>query len=79
MTVEEYYAATVEIDLPTQLIDGELVVNHPSPLHGVLQVRIAGAFDAWIRAASGHGRAAMPTDVVLGDYDAYAPDPPLGR
>ncbi len=44
MTVEEYYAATVEIDLPTQLIDGELVVNHPSPLHGVLQVRIAGAF-----------------------------------
>ncbi len=74
MTVEEYYAATAEVDLPTQLIDGELVVSHPSPLHGVLQVRIGGALHAWISAAPGRGIASAPTDVILGDYDAYAPD-----
>ncbi|MGI8592785.1 MAG: Uma2 family endonuclease [Solirubrobacteraceae bacterium] len=74
MTVEEYYATAVEIDLPTQLIDGELVISHPSPLHAVLQLRLATAFGAWTQAGPERGLAALPTDVVLGEHDAYAPD-----
>ena len=74
MTVDEYYATPVKVDLPSQLIDGEVVVSHPSPLHGILQVRLVSALAAWTQAGPKRGIVVLTTDVILDDYDVYGPD-----
>jgi Uma2 family endonuclease len=74
MTVDEYYALTIEGDRRTQLIGGELVVSEPLPIHAVLQARLLGALQAWVDGGPRRGIAGGPTDVALTDHDAYGPD-----
>jgi Uma2 family endonuclease len=73
MTSEEYFAVTVEGDR-TQLIGGEMVVNDPRPIHGVLQARLVSALQVWTDGADGRGLVILPTDVVMTDHDVYGPD-----
>jgi Uma2 family endonuclease len=73
MTVEEFFAAEIEADW-AQLIDGQIVVSHPRPLHGVVQVRLAAALESWVSASAGRGLAVLTTDVVMDEYNAYGPD-----
>ncbi len=73
MTVDEYYAITVEGDRK-QLVDGAIVVNEPELIHGVLQFRLATALGKWIEGGEGRGIASMPTDVVVDRHNVYGPD-----
>ena len=73
MTADEYYAVSTEGDC-TQLVDGAIVVNEPKLIHGVVQLRLAAAFDNWIDAGPGRGIASMPTDVVVDEHNVFAPD-----
>jgi Uma2 family endonuclease len=73
MTAEEYFAVSVEGDR-RQLVDGAIVVNDPSPIHGVLLFRIGFALQGWIDAGEGRGLVLPPTDVVLDAANVYGPD-----
>jgi Uma2 family endonuclease len=73
MTVEDYYAITVEGDRK-QLVDGVIVVNEPLSPHALLQGRIFGALFMWTTESAGRGVALFPTDVILGEHDVYGPD-----
>ena len=73
MTVEEYYAITVEGDRK-QLVDGRIVVNDPRVTHGILFTRLFGALLAWVGAEAGRGMLLPPTDVRLDDHNLFGPD-----
>lgn len=73
LTAEQYYSITVEGD-HKQLIEGALVVSEPKPIHGALQVRLAGALFVWTEAGEGRGLALMPTDVVMDEHNVFGPD-----
>jgi Uma2 family endonuclease len=73
MTVEEYYASSVEGD-HTQLVEGEIVVSEPKPIHAVLQGLLFVALHGWTEAADGRGQAMLTTNVSLDQYNVYAPD-----
>jgi len=73
MTVEQYYAITVEGDRK-QLVDGAIVVNEPKLIHAELQGRIYVALRAWAEAGAGRGVAFLPTDVRIDEHNLYAPD-----
>lgn len=73
MTVEEFYAVTVEGDRK-QLVEGELVVNDPKLIHALLQERLGYALGAWVRARRDRGQVFWPTDVRLDQHNVYGPD-----
>jgi Uma2 family endonuclease len=73
MTAERYYAVTVEGDR-TQLVDGQVVVDEPKTIHGVLQLRLGAALYDWIQTGTGRGLASMPTGVQMDEYNVYGPD-----
>src|SRR2546430_1549186 len=73
MTVEEYYAASVGGD-HTQLVEGEIVVSEPRPMHALLQTRLTVALFGWTQAADGRGLAIVTTNVELDAYNANGPD-----
>ncbi|HEX8743793.1 MAG TPA: Uma2 family endonuclease [Thermoleophilaceae bacterium] len=73
MTVDEYYAITVEGDRK-QLVDGAIVVNEPRLFHAVLQSRLHSALSAWIAEGDGRGIVTFPTDVRIDDHNLYGPD-----
>jgi len=73
MTADEYLAQDNE-DRRTQLIDGEIVMDEPRPLHQALVGQLHIALTDWIRAAPSRGRSWLPLDVVIDTYNVYAPD-----
>jgi Uma2 family endonuclease len=73
MTADEYYAISVEGDRK-QLVDGQIVVNQPKTIHGLLQARLGGELYAWAKAGEGRGLVVMPTDVKMDEYNVYGPD-----
>lgn len=73
MTVEDYYAITVEGDRK-QLVDGRIIVNDPRVTHGVLHTRLIAALYDWVRGGSGRGMVLPPVDVRLDDYNLFGPD-----
>jgi Uma2 family endonuclease len=73
ITADEYFAMSVEGDR-TELVGGQIVVDEPRPLHGVLQARITSALQVWVEAAQDRGLVILPTDVVMTQHDVYGPD-----
>lgn len=59
---------------PWNLVDGEVVVNEPTALHGAVVEELQFALSAWTRAEPGRGRVAVPLDVRLDDSNVFAPD-----
>jgi len=57
-----------------QLIDGEIVMNEPTRLHGHAQKVILFALESWIREADGRGAVCFPLDVRLDARNVYGPD-----
>lgn len=57
-----------------ELIDGELVVNEPLPIHAGLQARIVTRLSNWAEGDSGRGMVFTPTDVVTDEFNVYGPD-----
>jgi Uma2 family endonuclease len=73
MTAERYHAVSVEGDR-TQLVDGQIVVDEPKPIHGVLQLRLGAALYDWIRTGTSRGLALLPTGVEMDEHNVYGPD-----
>jgi Uma2 family endonuclease len=73
MTAEEYFAVSVEGDRK-QLVDGFIIVNDPTLLHNLAQVRILAELVKWIDTAPGRGMASTPTDVVVDEHNVFGPD-----
>jgi len=73
ITVEDYYAVTVEGDR-MQLVEGELVVNEPRFVHSLLQGGLYAALFNWARAGEGRGLVSLPTDVVIDEFNVFGPD-----
>ncbi|MEJ7818326.1 MAG: Uma2 family endonuclease [Thermoleophilaceae bacterium] len=75
MTAEEFLTEPVaERGRPWNLVDGEVVVNDPSALHGHLQGNLFFALESWTRAEPGRGHAVFPRDVALDELNVFAPD-----
>lgn len=75
MTADEFIAMPVpEHGRPWNLIDGEVVVNDPTVLHGEAQGNILFALESWSRAEAGRGRARLPADIQLDDRNVFIPD-----
>ncbi|MCK9248552.1 MAG: Uma2 family endonuclease [Solirubrobacteraceae bacterium] len=73
-TTANEYLAGEETEQWLELLDGQVVVNEPRPIHGLLSVRISTALHVWCTAAPGRGLVLPPIDVRMGDYDVFAPD-----
>jgi Uma2 family endonuclease len=76
MTATEFLALdlTERRSLRRELVDGEVVVNEPTWMHGRAQMVIASSLEAWTRAGLGQGRAGPPIDVRLDERNVHAPD-----
>lgn len=72
-TAKQFLAISVKGDFK-QLIEGEIVVGEPLPIHGALQVKLAAALQLWTEGADARGLALLPTDVILDEYNVYGPD-----
>ncbi|MBA3510067.1 MAG: Uma2 family endonuclease [Thermoleophilaceae bacterium] len=59
---------------PWNLVNGEVVVNEPTALHGEVAGELLFALETWARAERGRGRVALPRDVQLDDLNVFAPD-----
>ncbi len=56
------------------LVEGEVVVNDPRPLHNYVATDLIFALTAWARTEPGRGRVMIPIDVLLDDRNVYKPD-----
>lgn len=75
MTADEFLRLPEGTDGRTsQLVDGEVVMNEPSPRHQIVQGELFGALWLWARAAPGRGRVIPPLDVRMDDANVYGPD-----
>ncbi len=75
MTADQFMALPVPArGRPWNLVDGEVVLNGPTPLHGAVQGNLFFALESWVRARAGRGRVALPLDVMLDTSNVFAPD-----
>lgn len=75
MTAEEFLALPApECSQRRQLVDGEVVVNEPRPLHQRVLMDLAFALESWTREEPSRGEVTLPLDVRLDDRNVYAPD-----
>ena len=75
MTAQEFIEMPVpQHGRPWNLVDGEVVVNHPTPLHADVQTRLIGALWAWTKAGPDRGKVSVPLDVRIDERNVYAPD-----
>ena len=76
MTADEFLALPVqEHGWPWSLVDGELVVNDPTALHGHVQTNLLLALETWARAERGlRGATVFPRDVELDERNVFKPD-----
>jgi len=74
-TAEEFLALPVpERGRPWNLVDGEVVVNEPTALHGSVQGNLLFALESWARAEAGRGQVTLPRDVRIDERNVFAPD-----
>ena len=75
MTAEEFLTLPEpELGWPVSLIEGEVVMNDPTVLHGEVQGELYLALATWVRAGSGRGNVALPLDVKLDERNVFKPD-----
>ncbi len=79
--VAEHMTAAKFLDLPVpergrpwNLVNGEVIVNDPTALHGEVVEELQFALGAWTRAEPGRGKVAVPLDVKVDDRKVFAPD-----
>jgi Uma2 family endonuclease len=75
MTAQEYLDTPEPLQRPnTELVEGEVVVHEPTPLHQDVKLELIYALGHWCRQAPGRGRTWLPLDVVINDRNVFAPD-----
>ncbi len=73
MTAQEYLARADET-VRTNLVEGEVVVNEPTPTHQIVLFELLRALDRWVTAESSRGDVSLPLDVLIDERNVYAPD-----
>lgn len=73
MTADDYLALG-EGHPRTQLIEGEVVVTEPTPLHQVVLLDLLRALDGWTLASAHRGTVSLPLDVKLDERNVFGPD-----
>ena len=63
-----------ELGRPWNLVEGEVVVNDPTALHGEVVEILLFALGSWTRATPGRGRVTVPRDLRIDDRNVFAPD-----
>ncbi len=58
----------------TSLVEGEVVVHLPTPLHSHVRGDLDFALQSWSRAKGGRGRVMDPLDVRLDERNVVCPD-----
>ena len=75
MTAEEFLAlAPLPGSRRRELVDGEVIVNEPTWMHGDSLGAIHSALRHWARSGRGRGAVNVPVDVKLDEHNVYAPD-----
>ncbi len=76
MTAEEFLALPEPEGAAwaRSLVEGEVVVNDPTMLHGEVVSDLLFALSTWVRAADGRGRVSVPVDAWLDERNVYKPD-----
>ncbi len=75
MTAEEFLALPEpERGWPSSLVEGEVVVNHPTRLHGKVNTLLIVALAAWTRGGPERGEVSVPLDIGIDERNVYAPD-----
>lgn len=75
MTAKQFLTLPVpQSGRPWNLVDGEVVVNEPTALHGHLQATLFRALDAWIAGEGHRGTVMWPLDIALEEDNVFAPD-----
>jgi Uma2 family endonuclease len=75
MTADEFLLMPEDPNgFTSQLIDGEVVMDDPLPLHQYVVKELIFALETWSRAGSGGGEVWMPLDVRLDERNVYGPD-----
>jgi Uma2 family endonuclease len=75
MTAEEFLARPEDPNgRRWQLIDGELVMNEPTPMHSDAQGCVYAALRAWSRETAGRGWVGLPMTVRLDERNVCEPD-----
>jgi Uma2 family endonuclease len=75
MTAQEYLDMPEPLQRPnTELVEGEIVVNEPTPLHQDVKLALIFALGDWCRQAPGRGRIWLPLDVLVDERNVFAPD-----
>ena len=75
MTAEEYLALPEQPnERRHELIEGEVVVNEPTWLHGTVRGGLHFGLEAWVRGAPGRGAVNDPIDVLVDDRNVFGPD-----
>ncbi len=68
MTAQEFINLPVpEHGRPWNLVEGEVVVNHPTWAHAQIQIRLVMALGAWMQAGADRGDVSIPVDVEIDD------------
>lgn len=70
---DDYFDAAASVREYTQLIDGVIVPSQAKWRHQRTTLRIWRPLDSWTNGP-GFGVAGIPIDVILDDYNVFAPD-----
>lgn len=77
MTADQFLALPELVEVPAELIDGEVIELTPSPEwgHQWSVKRVLGALDNWTQGAPGRGAVAVaPLDILLDAHNVVQPD-----
>lgn len=74
MTADEYLALPYVDGEHSELIDGEIVMNSPRPVHQYIITWLAFEIMLWIRGGPRRGRVSIEVDHKLNDLNVFAPD-----
>jgi Uma2 family endonuclease len=75
MTADEYLALPPSEERRwVELVEGELVVDEPLPLHQAVKGELEYALRSWSRAEPGRGDVWLPLDLRLDDWNVVGPD-----
>jgi Uma2 family endonuclease len=75
MTADEYLALPYSEERRwVELVEGELVVDEPLPLHQAVKGELMYELTRWTREKPGRGRLWLPLDVRLDEWNVFGPD-----
>jgi Uma2 family endonuclease len=75
MTAAEYLALPPKtFGWASNLVDGEVVMGEPKPLHQRTAARLFFELEQWVRSGERRGSVYFPLDVGIDDRNVYAPD-----